>query len=119
MDNAPRYQRCDKVINKAKDLEIDILFLPPYSPNLNLIERLRKFAKKKCLYNQYYETFRLFKEAIDDCLEKVKSTFSEQIKTLFKSKISAVRKIHICDRVKYSHQYFPVVTWFVYGIPLQ
>jgi transposase len=91
MDNA-RYQRCDKVMNKARDLGIDILFLPPYSPNLNLIERLWKFTKKKCLYNQYYETFCLFKEAIDDCLEKVKSTFSEQIKTLLNPKFQLFEK---------------------------
>ncbi len=46
MDNA-RYQRCNKVTEQAKALGIDILFLPPYSPNLNLIERLWKFTKKK------------------------------------------------------------------------
>jgi len=50
MDNA-RYQRCNKVMEKAKDLDIHLLFLPPYSPNLNLIERLWKFTKKKSLYN--------------------------------------------------------------------
>ena len=56
LDNA-RYQRCDKVINKALELGIDLQFLPPYSPNLNLIERLWKFTKKQCLYNRYYESF--------------------------------------------------------------
>jgi transposase len=84
-DNA-RYQRCDKVIAKAKKFGIDLLFLPPYSPNLNLIERLWKFTQKQCLYNRYYETFHQFKAAIDDCLDKVKSTFSEQIKTLLNPK---------------------------------
>lgn len=53
MDNA-RYQRCALVEATAKKLEIQIIFLPPYSPNLNLIERLWKFVKKKALYNQYY-----------------------------------------------------------------
>ena len=56
MDNA-RYQRCKKVIDLAAELEIGILFLPTYSPNLNLIERLWKFVKKECLYAQYYDTF--------------------------------------------------------------
>ena len=51
------YQRCDKVINKASELGIDLQFLPPYSPNLNLIERLWKFTKKQCLYNRYREPF--------------------------------------------------------------
>ena len=91
MDNA-RYQRCDKVMNKAKELGIDLLFLPSYSPNLNLIERLWKFTKKQCLYNRYYESFCQFKMAIDDCLDKVNSTFSEQIKTLLNPRFQLFEK---------------------------
>jgi transposase len=85
MDNA-RYQRCAKVMDKAREFGIDLLFLPAYSPNLNLIERLWKFTKKQCLYNRFYESFCQFKTAIDDCLDKVKSTFSEQVKTLLNPK---------------------------------
>ena len=81
MDNA-RYQRCNKVTDKAKELGVHLLFLPPYSPNLNLIERLWKFTKKKCLYNKYYESFTDFKDAIDECLTNVKTKFRDQIKTL-------------------------------------
>ncbi len=33
---------------------IRLWFLPPYSPNLNLIERLWKFFRKKALNNRYY-----------------------------------------------------------------
>ncbi len=91
MDNA-RYQRCNKVMDKAKELGIHLLFLPPYSPNLNLIERLWKFTKKRCLYNKYYESFGNFKEAIDDCLNKVKSTFKDQIKTLLNPKFQMFSK---------------------------
>ena len=46
MDNA-RYQRCAYVSEVAARLNIEILFLPSYSPNLNLIERLWKFVKKE------------------------------------------------------------------------
>ena len=46
MDNA-RYQRCHKVTEHAAGQGVEILFLPPYSPNLNLIERLWKHLKKK------------------------------------------------------------------------
>lgn len=42
---------------EAKKLNIELVFLPPYSPNLNLIERLWKFFRKKVMYNQYYEKF--------------------------------------------------------------
>jgi hypothetical protein len=40
-----------------------LLYLPPYAPNLNLIERLWKFFKKHVLYNQYYETLTEFRVA--------------------------------------------------------
>ena len=45
LDNA-RYQKCALVFEKAQALNIELLYLPPYSPNLNLIERLWKFVKK-------------------------------------------------------------------------
>ena len=67
MDNA-RYQRCRLVLEKATQLGLELLFLPPYSPNLNLIERLWRFVRKECLYSHYYEHFTLFKQAITDCL---------------------------------------------------
>ena len=54
MDNA-RYQRCRLVLERATQLGIELLFLPPYSPNLNLIERLWRFVRKECLYSHYYE----------------------------------------------------------------
>jgi transposase len=67
MDNA-RYQRCRLVLERATQLGIELLFLPSYSPNLNLIERLWRFVRKECLYSHYYEHFDLFKQAITDCL---------------------------------------------------
>lgn len=63
MDNA-RYQRCRLIQTLAAGLDIELLFLPPYSPNLNLIERLWKFIKKECLYSEYYDKFPDFKQAI-------------------------------------------------------
>ena len=53
LDNAC-YQHCEIVKNTAAQLVIQLVFLPPYSPNLNLIERLWKFVKKKTLYGQFY-----------------------------------------------------------------
>jgi hypothetical protein len=71
-------------MDKAK--EFGIAFLALSFTNLNLIKRLWKFTKKKCLYNQYYESFNYFKEAINDYL-KVQATFKEQIKTLLNPKL--------------------------------
>jgi transposase len=58
LDNA-RYQKCKLVQELALSLSIELLYLPAYSPNLNLIERLWKFVKKKCLWSKYYQDFRL------------------------------------------------------------
>jgi transposase len=53
LDNA-RYQRCALVQTVAQELGIEVLYVPTYSPNLKLIERLWKFIKKPCLYSKYY-----------------------------------------------------------------
>lgn len=76
LDNA-RYQRCQLVKETAKKLRIHLVFLPPYSPHLNLIERLWRFTKKEVLYNEYYSSFDEFKNAISSCLDKIKNGFYE------------------------------------------
>ena len=62
-DNA-RYYRSKEVQGYLKDSKIEMVFLPPYSPNLNLIERLWKYFKKEVLRGKYYETFDLFRSAV-------------------------------------------------------
>jgi len=62
LDNA-RYYRSELVQTFVrKNNRIRLMFLPPYSPNLNVIERLWKFFKKKMLYNKYYEEFAVFRK---------------------------------------------------------
>jgi len=64
-DNA-RYYRAKIVTEwlEQPSRRIKVIFLPPYAPNLNLIERLWKFMHKKVLHNQYYDTYDKFKQAI-------------------------------------------------------
>ncbi len=62
LDNA-RYHYSKEVRNFLKGKKIKLVFLPAYSPNLNLIERLWHFFKKKVLYNQYYKTLKDFRKA--------------------------------------------------------
>jgi transposase len=62
-DNA-RYQHAKSVKEEAEKLGIIIIYLPGYSPNLNLIERYWGYLRKKVLLNKYYETFDDFKESI-------------------------------------------------------
>lgn len=81
MDNA-RYQRCAAVMSSAQALGIELLFLPTYSPNLNLIERLWKWVKKECLSSQYYANFAEFKGAIVQCLNTTQTEHREELQTL-------------------------------------
>jgi transposase len=53
MDNA-RYQHCKAVIEHAAAVGVELIFLPTYSPNLNLIERLWKFVKGEVLNAAYH-----------------------------------------------------------------
>ena len=62
LDNA-RYHYSRRVQNYLKTSRVRLVFLPSYSPNLNLIERLWKFFKKKVLYNTYYEKLDDFRQA--------------------------------------------------------
>ena len=81
LDNA-RYQHCALVMNLAKSLKIHLEFLPSYSPNLNLIERLWKFVKKQVLYGHHYATFVEFRAAIDGCLAKIPMEHREKLQSL-------------------------------------
>jgi len=81
LDNA-RYQRNAIVQALAKELGISLLYLPSYSPNLNLIERLWKFIKRQALYGRYHPTFADFRAAIQEVLDKLSTTHAGPLATL-------------------------------------
>jgi len=81
LDNA-RYQHCALVMDLAKSMNIHLEFLPSYSPNLNLIERLWKFIKKQVLYGRHYATFLDFRAAIDGCLAKIPTEHRQKLQSL-------------------------------------
>jgi transposase len=62
-DNA-RYYRNKAVVEYLRNSKIQLHFLPPYSPNLNPIERLWKWMKERVIYNRYYQEFEDFKLAV-------------------------------------------------------
>ena len=74
------------------------MYLPSYSPNLNLIERLWKFVKKKALNSKYYPTFDEFKEAIctalrpedKESITELESLLSLEFQDFSKVKLSPV-----------------------------
>ncbi|CAN5356131.1 hypothetical protein BH10PSE19_BH10PSE19_22640 [soil metagenome] len=75
-DNA-RYYRSKLVGQFLETSKIQLVFLPSYSPNLNLIERLWKFMKKKVLYNKYYEKFDVFKQTTLEFFENMQQYKTE------------------------------------------
>ena len=79
-DNAG-YYRSQLVKAFLETSKVKLLFLPPYSPNLNLIERLWKFMKKERMYNRYYEKFSEFKEAIMGFFDDIPH-YKKQLETL-------------------------------------
>lgn len=76
IDNA-RYYHSRLLKEALEGTKIKLKYLPPYSPNLNLIERYWKFFKKKVLNNRYYETFDEFKEAAKSFFRKRKKYLPE------------------------------------------
>jgi transposase len=66
LDNA-RYQKCKIVTDLALELGIHLTYIPPYSPNLNLIERLWKHVKSK-LRTRYYDQFDEFQVTINSII---------------------------------------------------
>ena len=91
MDNA-RYQHCQLVLDKAEELNIEILFLPPYSPNLNIIERLWKFTKKKVLYGKFYQSPELFHNAIRAFFEQINQKYISELETLLTLKFQIIKE---------------------------
>jgi transposase len=94
LDNA-RYQKCQLVEALAASLQIELLYLPAYSPNLNLIERLWKFVKKTCLYSKYYANFHDFKQAISACLAQTHTTYKKELDSLLTLKFQTFKESQI------------------------
>lgn len=76
LDNA-KYQRNYVVMGYAEKLGITLKFLPAYTPNLSLIERVWKFFKKKVLSNHYHKKFDDFMDAVNSFFEKFESYHEE------------------------------------------
>ena len=96
LDNA-RYQKCGLVQALAEQLNIELIYLPAYSPNLNLIERLWRHVKQQVLYSRYYDSFPKFQTAIMDCINGTQSDNRESLRTLFSLKFQIIEKSQILN----------------------
>lgn len=80
LDNA-RYNHAIKVSDYVKKSgRVNLVFLPPYSPNLNIIERLWLFLHQKILNDHYYETFPQFKEEVLNFFRNI-NIYKQELKT--------------------------------------
>jgi transposase len=61
--------------------KIKQIFLPAYSPNLNLIERLWKFMRKKVIDTHFYRTFEEFRQKILAFFEHIEQ-YKQEVETL-------------------------------------
>ena len=94
LDNA-KYQRNAAVQALAAELGIRLLFLPSYSPNLNLIERLWGFAKRQSVYGKYHANFASFRAAIEATLAGVATKHAEDLKSLMTLKFQTFKNISL------------------------
>ncbi len=94
LDNAP-YQACKLVKENALRLGISLHYLPTYSPNLNLIERVWKLIKSKVLNSAYFETFDNFSQNILDCVDGLHTDFIDDMKTLVSPKFKIIDEKHV------------------------
>ena len=95
MDNA-RYQRCHLVQDLAASLDIGLLFLPSYSPNLNLIERYWKYLKGKLFRCRSIEKFDIFCTSITGILGDRSSKRKEELVTLLAPNFQVFNEAVIC-----------------------
>jgi transposase len=107
LDNA-RYQRCALVQSLAASLDIELLCLPPYSPNLNLIERFWKFVKKTCLYSKYYADHHAFQQAIIECIQASPTQYRAELESLLTLKFQTFKAVQVIGD-KSNVCLFPVV----------
>jgi transposase len=92
LDNA-RYQKCALVQELARSLGIALLYLPAYSPNLNLIERFWKWVKKQCLYGKYSPTSADFQAAIQQCIAQAHSDHLAELESLLTLKFQTFTEV--------------------------
>jgi len=94
LDNA-KYQRNALVQALSAELGIRLMFLPSYSPNLNLIERLWGFAKRQSVYGKYHANFASFRVTIETTLAGVTTKHADDLKSLMTLKFQTFEKVSL------------------------
>lgn len=89
VDNA-RYYRSVLVQEYLQNSRIMMHFLPPYSPNLNPIERLWKFMKKEVIKSDYTPDFKVFQQRIQDFFANI-GNYKDKLKSLINTNFQIIK----------------------------
>lgn len=90
-----RYQHCQAVMEKAAQPGITLVFLPPYSPNLNIIERLWKYARRHVLAGKYFDTPAKFHEALRLFFEDDYINHKSELRSLLTLNFQSFENAHL------------------------
>lgn len=90
LDNATYFkaQIVNEWLQNCPRLHIE--FLPPYAPNLNLIERFWRFAKEKLVKNTYYPKYKTFRATVFRFLNHV-NQYVDELRTLMVEKFQIIK----------------------------
>ena len=88
-DNAEYFHAAEVSNRPDEHKKINIVFLPPYSPNLNLIGRLRSFAEEKLVKNRYYKEYKMFRAKAFQFLNHI-DEYVDEFKTLMTEKFRII-----------------------------
>lgn len=94
-DNAG-YHKSKIVKAHLKNSKIELIYLPPYSPNLNPIERLWKFMHGKTTVNRYFENFEKFSERIEQFFADI-TKYTSDLRKLINDNFQTITINHFCN----------------------
>lgn len=79
----------------ARELNIQLRWLPKACSELNVMERLWKFVKKQCLYSKYYADFTTFKGAIATYLNETHAKHKCALDSLITLRFQTFKKAQL------------------------
>jgi len=87
------YHKSKDFIKKAGELNIELHYLPPYSPNLNPIERLWKVMNEYVRNNKYFSTAKQFRDKIDEFFEQTLPGIGDGLKNRINDNFQVLKRL--------------------------
>lgn len=88
-----RYHRAQLVTDWAEVVNIKLHFLPPYSPNLNPIERMWKLMNEHARNNRYFSSTREFRNAISTFFEQTLPDIATQVASRINDNFQILKQV--------------------------